>query len=316
MGFSHVFGPVPSRRLGLSLGVDLVTPKVCSCDCVYCECGPTTKKTAQRALYADPAKVIEEIDQRLAGSPKLDFVTFSGFGEPTLNLALGEVADWLAKKYPQYRRALLTNATLFGNPALRKECAGIGVVAASVDSVDEKIFRAVNRPHPDICLEEMLEGIRAFSKDYSGRLLVEFFLVPGLNDQPEHLARMKKFFDSLGPCIVEINTLDRPGTFSWVAPASRQALEQAARILGAVPIGSFCQSQGSMAPAALKERILEIISRRPCTVDDLVKISGASPQEIEKLVAELATSGLVTKKTLPRGVFFLAQQGPGPKSPT
>jgi wyosine [tRNA(Phe)-imidazoG37] synthetase (radical SAM superfamily) len=260
--------------------------------------------------------VIKEIDARLAGSPKLDFVTFSGFGEPTLNSALGEVAAHIAKKHPQYRRALLTNGTLFGNPALRKECAGIDVVAVSVDSVDEKIFKAVNRPHPDICLETMLEGIRAFSKDYSGRLLVEVFLVPGLNDQPEHLACMKKFFDGLGPCTVEINTLDRPGTQSWVVPASSQALAEAAKILGAVPIGRFCQGQGNMAPADLKERILEIISRRPCTVDDLAQISGASPQEIEILAAELAASGLATKKTLPRGVFFLAQQDPGPKSPT
>jgi wyosine [tRNA(Phe)-imidazoG37] synthetase (radical SAM superfamily) len=289
--------------------VDLVAPKICSCDCVYCECGPTTKKTVQRALYADPAKVVNELSARLSGSPALDFITFSGSGEPTLNAAIGDIAGHIARTYPQYRTALLTNATLLSDSALRRECAGIDVVAASVDAVDEDTFQAVNRPHADICLETMLEGIRAFSRDFSGRLLIEVFIVPGVNDNPEHLARMRKYLDGVDAFAVEINTLDRPGTQPWVVPASRQALAAAAEILRAAPIGSFCQGQGNMAPEVLKERILETISRRPCTVDDLARISGASPQHIEKLAAELVLDGLATKKTLPRGVFFLAQQG-------
>ena len=151
-GYKHIFGPVPSRRLGLSLGVDLVPPKTCTLDCVYCECGPTTHLTIKRCEYVAVKQIKAELDAFLAHNPALDCITFSGAGEPTLYSGLGEIIRYLQTAYPQHRLALLTNGTLLDSPSIRREISMLDVVKVSVDAANEKTFKRINRPHPGLNL--------------------------------------------------------------------------------------------------------------------------------------------------------------------
>jgi wyosine [tRNA(Phe)-imidazoG37] synthetase (radical SAM superfamily) len=147
--YKALFGPVPSRRLGISLGVDLVHHKTCSLNCVYCECGATTHLTTKRKEYVSVDQVKSELVDYLSRNKTIDFITFSGSGEPTLNDGIGDVIHFLKSDYPQYNVALLTNSTLFHQLAVRRQIKDADVVMASLDAASEAQFRQVNRPHPD-----------------------------------------------------------------------------------------------------------------------------------------------------------------------
>ena len=142
----YVFGPVASRRLGVSLGVDLVRPKTCSLNCIYCEAQATTNLTLKRMEYVPIDAVIRELDEVLSRHPQLDYVTFSGSGEPTLNSGIGRVVEWLKQHYPEYRLCLLTNGFALGDPELRREIAAIDRVVPSLDASNQEEFEAINRP--------------------------------------------------------------------------------------------------------------------------------------------------------------------------
>ena len=158
MHYKHVFGPVPSRRLGISLGVDLVPSKTCSLDCIYCECGSTTHLTVKRKEYVPTLDVIEEIRQCLDQAPELDYVTFSGSGEPTLHKGLGRIASFIKQNYPNYNLALLTNGTLFYQEDVRRDASGTDLVIASIDAGSQEGFSRINRPHPSLTVPDMVKG--------------------------------------------------------------------------------------------------------------------------------------------------------------
>ena len=146
MKYKHLFGPVPSRRLGLSLGIDPIPYKTCSFDCVYCECGATTKLTAARKEYIPVDEIISELDSFLSSNPTLDYITFSGSGEPTLNIGIGRVISYLKKNFSQYKIAVLTNSSLFSDPEVREELLLADVIMPSLDAVSENVFQKITDP--------------------------------------------------------------------------------------------------------------------------------------------------------------------------
>jgi wyosine [tRNA(Phe)-imidazoG37] synthetase (radical SAM superfamily) len=176
----YLYGPVPSRRLGRSLGVDIVPFKVCPLDCIYCQLGRTVDKTVERKEYVSIEPVLAELKDRLAEDLQADFITISGSGEPTLNSGLGRLIEGI-KKITDIPVAVLTNGALFTDKSVRADCLQADVVLPSLDAGDEVAFRKINRQHPDINIEKLITGLCEFRNEFSGRIWLEVFFVEGLN---------------------------------------------------------------------------------------------------------------------------------------
>jgi len=313
MAYAHLFGPVPSRRLGVSLGIDLVPYKTCSLDCVYCECGRTTELTVERKEYVSTAGIIAELEDYLESGPELDYITFSGSGEPTLHNGAGLIMEFLKKRYPRYRVAVLTNGTLLHDGRLRKELMAADLVMPSLDAVSEDAFRKVNRPHGDILPAAMVEGLCSFRDEFRGALWLEIFIIPGLNDGGPELQLMKTAVARIRPDRVQINTLDRPGTESWVMPAEKEELERIASLLGGEVIASFRSGKRVRCFSRdIETHMVSTLRRRPCTARDLSAMLGLHLNEVNKYLHILQESGKVTCEEQPRGVFFRIHAVPGP----
>ena len=170
----YLYGPVPSRRLGLSLGVDIVPFKVCTLDCIYCQLGRTSEKTMERKDYVDVEAVLAELRAKLVEGLEADFITISGSGEPTLNAGLGQLIEGI-KKITNIPVAVLTNGTLLTNQSVRADCARADVVMPSLDAGDDQTFRKVNRPHKDISIENLIAGLCAFRNEFAGQMWLEVF---------------------------------------------------------------------------------------------------------------------------------------------
>ena len=314
--YKYLFGPVPSRRLGMSLGVDLVPHKVCSLDCVYCECGATTKLTLDRKEYILYDKVITELDHFFANSPDPDYITFSGSGEPTLNSRLGDVLDYIKSKKPSIPVAVLTNGTLFNQESLRKELMKADLVLPSLDSARQTSFQSINKPNPLLDIENYIQGIVDFSKEYKGKIWLEILILPDYNDSILDLDKLLDAFLRINPERIQINTLDRPGVETDIRSASREELKKIKdyweqklskksttikiEIISAAPQRKNIQSYRSDMESA----ILETISRRPCTLDDLSNIIGTHINEINKYLDVLESENKIEVSRQERGIFY------------
>jgi wyosine [tRNA(Phe)-imidazoG37] synthetase (radical SAM superfamily) len=226
MQYSHLFGPVRSRRLGRSLGIDLISQKTCSYDCVYCECGHTTLETIERQEFFPPGEVLSELQEYLRQSPQLDHLTFSGSGEPTLSLSIGKVIRFLRHSFPHYRVAVLTNGSLLWRPDVREDLLPAAVVLPTLSSVFEPTFRKIQRPAPGITATRVVEGLERFREEYQGAIWLEVFIIPGINTSQQELDGIRTAIERIRPDRVHLNTLDRPASEEWVRPASREELER------------------------------------------------------------------------------------------
>lgn len=289
----YVFGPVPSRRLGLSLGVDLVLPKTCTMDCVYCELGPTTNRTVKRAAYVDADDVLRELKERLSDHPKVDFVTISGSGEPTLNVELGDIVRGI-RALTTSPIAVLTNGSLMTEAAVRADLATADVVAPSVDAVSVGAFRKVNRPHPSLDPEDIVDGIARFSSEFDGEVWLEIVFVDGMNDDPAEIALLRGAIDRINPDRVQVNTVIRPPSEPDVRPVERSRLSLIASELGpCAEIISAPTDKTQTAAADVVELIVSMAARRPVTVADVATAIGTNRAEAAKTLDSLAKSGLL-----------------------
>ncbi len=214
--YKYLFGPVPSRRLGMSLGVDLVPKKVCSLDCVYCEVSKTTKLTLDRKEYIKTDKIKEELRHYFNHNPDPDYITFSGYGEPTLNSHIGEILQFIKQNKPGIPVAVLTNGTLFYDKDVRKALIDADLVLPSLDAATEDVFKKINRPSSDLSIEKYIKGIIDFSKEFKGKIWLEIFILPGYNDSENELSALKKVIEKMIPDSVQLNTLDRPGSVAYL----------------------------------------------------------------------------------------------------
>ena len=289
----------------MSLGVDLLPPKTCSLNCVYCECGGTTHLTARRGELVPVADVCAELSSRLYESPLPDWVTFAGSGEPTLHTGLGDVADHIKKIAPDRRIAVLTNGTLMDDPSVRAACKKADLVAVSVDAASPEAFSLINRPHPGLDLARIFSGIETFRREYAGILWAEVFLVPGINDSDEELLLIRDALFRIAPDEIQVNCLDRPGAEDWVGRPSEEGLARAAGILNAKIIGR-ARGRADNPPKAADSTalILEAAKRRPLTEEDVSRVISASVQDSGALLEGLVKKGLLVAKKGERGIFY------------
>ncbi len=296
-GNKHLFGPVPSRRLGRSLGIDLVPHKVCTLDCTYCECGATTVRTLERKPWVSTAEVLDELTTWLAGGETADYLTFSGSGEPTLHQDLGRIARWLVAR-TDIPLALLTNGTLFADPALRAEVLPCSLILPSLDAADDETYQRINRPHPGLTAADQIDGLVALRDEFAGQIWLEVLIIEEVNDSDASLEALARAVERICPDRIQINTAVRPGTEPDVGPATDKTLARAIAAFGprAEPVARFACSVQDLVQgdsAAASERLLEVVRRRPETVEALAASLGFDIRVCRKAVALLEDKGLV-----------------------
>ncbi|MCG8552906.1 MAG: radical SAM protein [Desulfobacterales bacterium] len=309
MRYNHIFGPVPSRRLGLSLGVDLVRHKICSLDCIYCECGPTTDLTLKRAAYVSFDEVKAELTHYFETHPDPDYVTFSGSGEPTLSRDIGRIIDLIKEKKPKIRVAVLTNATLLSDPAVRKDLNRADLVMPSLDAVTPETFEKINRADGQIDIHKVIDGLKAFAGPFQGELWLEVFILPGVNDAKEELEILGQIIRDINPTRVQLNTLDRPGAVPGLTPASKQDLDRVAGIINAANVEIIARvkdlaSEGHISDEKTEAMVMETIHRRPCTVEDLTAALNLEKGKLEILMKRLILENKVESLQQERGTFY------------
>ncbi len=306
--YKYLFGPVPSRRLGMSLGVDLIPKKVCSLDCVYCEVGKTTKLTLERKEYVKFDKIKEELIHYFNNNPDPDYITFSGSGEPTLNIFIGEIIQFIKQKKPDIPIAVLTNGTLFYNKNIRKELLNADVILPSLDAATEDVFKKINRPIKDLNFNEYIKGLIDFRKEFKGKIWLEIFILPGYNDDENELTELKNMILKIKPDSVQLNTLDRPGTLPNLVSATKQELEKIVNFfnLDNVEIIAISQKRKNLQSYRndKESAIIETIERRPCTLEDLSEILGLHINEINKYLDVLESDNKIEAIRQDRGIFY------------
>ena len=304
----HIFGPVLSRRLGLSLGIDLIPFKTCSYDCAYCECGHTTDKTVTRQDFFPAQDVIAELQGVLSTRPHLDTITLAGSGEPTLARSLGPVIAFVKREYPEYPVSVLTNGSLLTCRDVQDELLPADRVIPTLTSVSQQIFERIHNPHPSLKIGTIIKGMVQFRERYEGAVWLEVFVIPGLNTTDAELAGLKEAIDQIDPDRVQLNTLDRPAAEGWVGTASGAELEAVRRALGRPGIEIAGQrhpvSPAAQANTGSADLIRATLCRRPSTVEDLVRTTGLSGGEVAKILGALERGGEVTSRRGTRGVFY------------
>jgi wyosine [tRNA(Phe)-imidazoG37] synthetase (radical SAM superfamily) len=289
--YRTIYGPVPSRRLGISLGVDIIPYKICSFNCIYCECGKNTQLTVERKDFIPVEVVIEEINDYLSKNPYPDFITVSGSGEPTLHLKLGELLKTLKKLHPDVKIAVLTNSSLIHLKEVREELYFADVILPSLDAALERSFKLINRPHSSIKLEEIIKGLIELRKEIKSvsidrQIWLEIFIVEGINTDDENISALKKACIDINPDRIQLNTLDRPGAESWVKPASKSTLEMIKQKLDLpnVEIISKFKHRDEIKHyrVDVESAILELVERRPSTLFDISEILGIPVEEARK----------------------------------
>ena len=306
--YKHLFGPVPSRRLGMSLGVDLIPHKICSLNCVYCECGATTSLTLDRKEYVRVEDVYKELSDFFKNNPDPEYITFSGAGEPTLHSHIGEVIGFVKKLRPKLPVAVLTNGTLFYHPDVRTELMKADLVLPSLDAATPDAFRKINRPLRNFSIEQYIQGLLDFSQEFQGEIWMEVFILPGYNDDDENLYTIKEILQKINPERIQLNTLDRPGTVKGLRAASSAELGKIANEWGLKQVEIIAPPEDRKQVKSyrndLESVILETLSRRPCTLGDLEKILGMQILEINKYLGTLEELGRIESLEQDRGTFY------------
>jgi wyosine [tRNA(Phe)-imidazoG37] synthetase (radical SAM superfamily) len=293
----HVFGPVPSRRLGRSLGIDPIPLKTCNWNCVYCQLGRTRPLTNERKEYYAPEEIVAQVKCALAAhAPRqIDWVTFVGSGEPLLHAGLGSmILD--VKALTELPLAVITNASLLYLKEIRKDLLAVDAVMPSLDAATPELYRKINRPHPEITFERLVEGLIAFRHEYQGRLWLETMLVHGLNDTERALEDLAGALSRIRPDEVHINLPNRPPVETWVRPPNRGRLKRAAEILGSVARVVAPPDSASTFDLSSEENVVDaivgIITRHPMRQDELEEaLDKWTPGQVSRALDELQADG-------------------------
>jgi wyosine [tRNA(Phe)-imidazoG37] synthetase (radical SAM superfamily) len=291
--YQYLFGPVPSRRLGRSLGVDLIPFKTCTMDCVYCQLGETTCEISERGDYVPMRDVLAELDRWHAQGGVADHITLAGSGEPTLHSHFGDVFRWV-REHTDMASVLLTNGSLLHVPEVRADAALADKVKVTLSAWDEASFQQIHRPAQGVTFDLLVKGERAFREEYGGELSVEVFIVDGVNSQADKVLHIADVVDSINPDRIDVNTAVRPPAVAGVAPSSAEHLQALAEVFGpkAEVVASF-KKQGTPALEISEEDLLGLIKRHPATCLQLAREFNLSENRMYKTLKKMVSEGLL-----------------------
>lgn len=304
--FKHLYGPVPSRRLGRSLGIDLVPHKICTYDCIYCQIGKTTDKNLVRKEYVPAGEILEEVRRFLKEeSSAIDHLSLSGSGEPTLNSRIGSIIEGI-KTITSIPVAVITNGSLLYEEEVRQDLLRADIVLPSLDAVSPEVFNKVNRPLSGFSVEKVIEGLVEFRKVYKGQIWLEVLFCKGINDSKEELLRMKKAIDRIQPDLIHLNTVVRPPSEKWVVPLDQKEMERIKTFFGvkASIISEFDRHPSSILERDIKEEILKILRRRPLSLSDLSKGMGIPQNELDRYLGPLTREGKIQPRSFGDSVYY------------
>ena len=294
----YLFGPVNSRRLGLSQGIDLIPSKVCNFNCIYCEVGPTVRLTCERQEYFPTDDIIAEIDSLLndPGAAALDIFTVTASGEPTLHSGMGKVIRHIKGKTSK-PVAVLTNGSTFHLDDVRRELMAADLVIPSLDSARPESYRRINRPAPCAVLDDIIDGLTRFTSEFPGEVWLEILLAKGINDSEEDIAALVEAVAKINPSRVQLNTVVRPPLESFAHPLTRDELETIAkRFTGRIEIiAAFSSRKRDDFRPLAEEEILEMLKRRPCTADDISEALNFDPTLTTQALARMVDNGSIRR---------------------
>lgn len=307
-GVRHIYGPVPSRRLGRSLGIDLVPFKTCTYDCLYCQLGRTTNKTVDRREYVSVDAIMEELERKLAAGDPPDTITLAGSGEPTLHDAIGDLIENI-KSRTNIPLAVLTNGSLLWRDDVRDALMTADLVLPSLDAGDEFTFQYVNRPHGEISLERVVSGIAAFTRRFLGEVWLEVFLLAGVTGITSEARKIAALAKHIGPARVQLTTVSRPPAEEFAYPLSADRMLDLKHLFPRrVELVGGANIHRAFTPVfrdARGEEILDLLGRRPCTVLDIATGLGIPAPEALKHLDALIAGGTVTTVVLGERRFYI-----------
>jgi wyosine [tRNA(Phe)-imidazoG37] synthetase (radical SAM superfamily) len=302
----YIFGPVPSRRLGRSLGVDLVPYKTCTFDCIYCDLGRTSHKTVSRQLHVSPEEVGRELELSLSIlEKKPDYITVSGSGEPTLSQNIGEIIHTI-KDLTSIPVAVLTNGSLLSIEKVRNELLTADLVLPSLDAVTPFIFEAINRPHPSLRVGDIISGLIQFRKEFRRQIWLEILFCRGINDDKEEIGKLKEAVEKIQPDRVQLNTAARPPAEDFACPLTLKQLEEVRNLFGndAEVVSEFSAPMGDSLEPDKDAEILNLIKRRPCTAEDICRALGLHLDEVVKDLSRLTRKGVIRYRMYEHHCFY------------
>jgi wyosine [tRNA(Phe)-imidazoG37] synthetase (radical SAM superfamily) len=305
----YTYGPVPSRRLGYSLGIDIIPHKNCSFDCIYCQLGRTTNKTLERKEYSPVERILEEVKSVLTTNKQIDYITFSGSGEPTLHKGIGYLINEL-KKITKIPIAVLTNGSLLHMPDVQNDLKNADLVIPTLCTADQIIFNKIHRNHAQLNINEIIEGYVQFRKIFKGEIWLELMLIKGINDKPQQIEDLKEVIARIDPDKIQLNTVVRPPSEKYAQPVSLETMRNIREILG-----KRCEIISDFIPQTMKNRqqdqldiIAETIARRPVTMDDLAEITGLHRNQIIKHIQILLKEGRIEISQHDRKAYYTTKR--------
>ncbi len=310
---SHIYGPVPSRRLGFSLGVDILPYKTCSFDCIYCQLGRTGRKSGRRGHYFSSRDILRQIEKAIDKNRRIDHITFSGSGEPTLHTGIGNLIRKI-KKMTDIPVVVLTNSSLLTRKPVRRALIAADIVVPSLDAATAASFRRVNRPLSSVRVEDIIGALTLFRREFKGRIWLEVMLVKGINDSPSDIKALKRAVARIRPDKVQLNTVVRPPAEKWAKPLSRRALDKIKKDLGgrAEVVVDFQRRPGFPAVPDIRRAILAMADRRPVTLEDITSSLARKKQEVRPHLETLLRWRRISRQKYGGTIYYMPPQ-PAPK---
>jgi wyosine [tRNA(Phe)-imidazoG37] synthetase (radical SAM superfamily) len=302
--YKYLFGPVPSRRLGCSLGVDLIPFKTCTMDCTFCQFGETPCTVSERGDYVPMQDVLAELFQWLEKGGRADHIALAGSGEPTLHTHFGDVFRW-AKEHTDMATVLLTNGTLMHDPDVRADAALADKVKLTLSAWDETSFQQIHRPAEGVTFDLLVKGERAFRHEYTGELSVEVFIVDGVNSQFSNVRKIAEIVKFINPDRIDINTAVRPPAVKSVSASPEDRLHAIAELFGpTASVTASFKKQGFQAMDITEEALLGLIKRHPASCCQLAGEFNLPEDQMYKTLKKLVSSGQLLAEKRDAETYF------------
>jgi wyosine [tRNA(Phe)-imidazoG37] synthetase (radical SAM superfamily) len=302
----YLYGPVPSRRLGLSLGVDLIPRKTCTYDCIYCQLGRTTNKTVRRDTYIPVQPIIQEIKEYIDHiKTPVDYITLSGSGEPTLHSQIGPIIGEI-KSMTSIPVAVITNGSLLFMDEVKEDLSQADLVIPSFDAVSRTVYETINRPEDSLEIGQVIRGLGDFRVQFQGQIWVEILYCRGVNDDPVEVTKMKEALEQINPDRIQLNTVYRPPAEDFASPLAEERLKEIEGRFGAKAsiIAPYRGENFLGGKGEVEAQIIDALQRRPLTAEDMAEMWGLHPQEVIKHLKMLLDDNTIRYRLHGRKVFY------------